>query len=209
MIVPVVDPTDTTMAPSGTTKQITVSQLLTSSQSYFMPADIGVQLATQDPAVYDSTQILTGGSVYLAKMQVRTAVTASKVCWIVTTGGNNTGGSTGTFTGLYSSAGTLLSGSADVAASLTGTGLVQLSLTTPKSLTAGTFVWVALMANLGTTQPVLAAAAAVDTAALNAGLTAATFRAAVNGTARTTLPSPITPASNSATGAYGFWAGLA
>ena len=206
-IVPVVDPSDTTMAPSGTTKRITVGNLLTSAQTYFQPADIGVLVASQDPAVYDAAQILTAGTVYLAKLPIRTAVTVSKTTWIVTTAG--TGASTGTFTALFSSTGALLSGSADVAASLTPAGLVQLSLTTPQALTAGSFVWSALLVNLASTQPTLSAAAAVDTAVLNAGLSAATFRAAVNGTGRTTLPASITPASNTATGAFGFWAGLA
>lgn len=44
--------------------------------------------------------------------------------------------------------------------------------------------------------------------AVNLGLTAATFRFAMNGTGRTALPASITPSANTATDFAGPWAAV-
>lgn len=166
------------------------------------PADNGLLVANMDWLMAGTTQILTGGTVYLMKVEIRQSMTWTNVWFDLQTAG--VGASTGSFVGLYSSAGTLLSGSADMAASLTGTtGPKSVALSTPQALTAGSFVWVAILVNLATTQPTLRIAAPVAHA--NANLTAASLRFCVNGTGVTALPSPsITPASNTATGAFTF-----
>lgn len=173
----------------------------------WLPSDIGIKVANFEPAVAGSTVIAIAGSIYLLKIMIRQSMVVSNVNFIVTGAGNNTNGSTGTFVALYSSNGAQISVSADVAASLTSSGLASLPLAGPVYLTAGTFVWVALVCNLGTTQPTFARAAGSIVTA-NAGATAASFWVAVNGTVQTALPTSITPASNTGTNALWFWAGI-
>lgn len=168
----------------------------------WLPADNGLLGAVADPYTYRQGQITTAGTVYLVKLPIRVAQTISFLWWDVPTAGS--GASTGSFTGLYSSAGTLLTGSSDIAASLTGTGAPKLTLTTPQALSAGTFVWAAILTNLASTQPNLGSTPA-PSVMLNANLAASAYRVAVNGTAQTSLPSTINPNSNTLTGAFGFW----
>lgn len=171
-------------------------------QSYaWTPADYGVLGATAPWEASGNGTALTAGTVYLLRYNVRYAHTVTNILLRVSSGGNNTGGSTGTFVGLYSSAGTLLSGSADVAGSLTTTGIKTLALTSAQPLAAGSFTWIALLVNLGTSQPSINSFANTSASIVNWNLTAANLRCAVNGTAATSLPSPITPSSNSTTNA--------
>jgi len=109
--------------------------------------------------------------------------------------------------GADSSAGTLLTGSADTASKLTAAGGQSMSLTTPQSLAAGTFVWVAFLENLATTQPQLRTFGALSASAPNVNLANATARVALNGTGLTSLPASITPSSNSITNAA-IWVGI-
>lgn len=170
-------------------------------------ADSGVLAANiTDPLAASNTALTIAGTLYLLRVNIYKAITWTNVLLAVTAAGNNTGGSTGTFVGLYNSAGTLLTGSLDVAASLTTAGTRTLALTTPQALSAGTFVWVAILTNLGTTQPTLArSGAAVNTQNFN--LAAASFRVAVNGTGLTALPPSITPGSNTGTNSLSFLVG--
>lgn len=173
-----------------------------------VPSDLSLlDFNMPDTSVAASTSILIAGTQYLNKFTIRTAVTITNLAFIVSIIGSNTGGSTGTFVGLYNSSGTLLSGSSDCAATLSGsTGLVTVPLTTPQPVAAGSFVWACIMTNLGTTQPTLAKSA-VASQVWQAGLTVSTARWAVNGTVRTTLQSPLTPASNTTAGAFALWCG--
>jgi hypothetical protein len=173
----------------------------------WIPADNNLLAATGDPyEASGASAAITAGSVYLSKIPVRSAFTATNVWFAVTTAGS--GASTGSFAGLYSSAGVLLSGSADIAAQLTGSvGPIEVTLTTPQALTTG-FVWVALLSNLATTQPKLADNPLGLTSIENLNLTAANFRFAINGTVQTSLPASITPASNVSAGGVNLWAGI-
>jgi hypothetical protein len=172
----------------------------------YIPADVGLLAANfDDPAMANSTTIMIAGTVYLTKILIRKAITAAKLNIMVTNAGNNTGGSTGTYVGLYNSSGTLLTSSSDVASSITAT-LVALPFTTSQALSAGTFVWAAILVNLGTTQPTLARSA-VGISVINAGLIASTYRCCVNGTSQTSLSS-ITPSSNTTTNALSWYIGL-
>lgn len=138
--------------------------------------------------------VMTAGTVYIQKQQIRVAITATNIIYGLQTVG--VGASTGSFVGLYSSAGTLLSGSADIATQLTtATGMITCPLTTPQALAAGTFVWTAVVCNLATTQAALFRGSANNVYS-NGLLTAAAFRFAANGTGLTALPASITPASN-------------
>ena len=152
----------------------------------WLPSDNNLLGAVADPYVYRSGQILTAGTVYLVKLPIRLATTITYLWWSVTTIG--AGSSAGSFTGLYSSGGSLLTGSSDIGTDLTSLSTYKMTLTTPQSLSAGTFVWAAFLSNLVATQPNLACATA-PSSLLNAGLTAASYRVAVNSPAATTVAS--------------------
>jgi hypothetical protein len=199
-----------TPSAAGLSNPVTISQGGTGQTTDPLPpglaSDAGLLVENYDGAAASSTVIMVAGTLYLLRLNIRAAITITNICVVVTTAGNNTGGSTGTFAGLYNSAGTLLSGSADVAGSLTSGGIKQLALTTPQALAAATFVWAALLVNLGTTQPTLARTAVPRFEVMNGVSAAGSFRVAANGTLLTALPSPsITPGSNTATGAQAFW----
>jgi hypothetical protein len=184
---------------SGTSYQLNPAG---SSGEQWAPEDNGLLVALGDPWVTTATDTMIAGTIYLMKLTIRRNMTISNIWILVNSAGSGT--STGSFAGLYSSAGTLLSGSADIAAKLTATGPQEIALTTPQALTAGTFVWVALVSNLSSTQPGLHGADASANQP-NVNLTAATYRFATNGTG-TSLPGSITPASNSQTAALTMWA---
>lgn len=175
-------------------------------------ADYGLLLQNFD-LTGTTTATATAGTVMLIRLNIRQAMTITYLYWNLTTNGNNTGGSGGTFTGLYNSSGSLLTGSSDVAASLaTGSPVaVKLTLTTPQALSAGTFVWAALLCNLGTTQPTLArASATLNTInVLTATLGGGTARAAAYTTgSQTVLPPSFTPSSQlSTTNGLPLWVG--
>ena len=159
-----------------------------------------------DPSALTSTNILIAGTLYLVKLPIRTAMTISNLVVVVSTAGGGT--STTSFAGLYSPSGTLLTGSSDVGTPLKSGGPATLPLTTPQALAAGSFVWGALLVNLGTTQPTLLKGGSITNGSANIGLAATAYRWAVNGTLLSALPSPsITPASNTATGALTVWCG--
>lgn len=173
----------------------------------WLPADNGLLGANTDPIATGSTTTLIAGTVYLAKLPVRSATLITNIVWAMATTG--AGASTGSFAGLISSAGALLSGSADIATQLTGaTGLISCPLTTPQAVAGGAeaaWPWAVLVANLATTQPTLNRGNGTI-AAVNGGLGAAALRFAVNGTGQTTLGS-ITPSANTQAGAFSFFAG--
>ena len=161
------------------------------------PQGNGLLAWTFDLSSATLATIATAGTLYLARVDVRYGFTATYIWFGISTGGS--GASTGSYVGLYSSSGGLLSGSSDIGSSITSSGNKQIALTTPQALTAGTFVWVAFLCNLATTQ----ATPRAGSLALNIGLSAATYRAASNGTSLTSLSS-ITPSSNSSANAYWF-----
>lgn len=169
------------------------------------PPDHGLLVWSSELDSCNATAALTAGNLYLIKLIIRSPLTISSL-WISTTVAAS-GASSGTFCGLYSSAGSLLTGSADVGASLTSTGNKQLAVTTPQPLSAGTFVWAALLVNFATTQPTVRCATTSGASIINLNLTAATFRAAVNGTLLTSLPPNITPSSNGQSGSIAIFVG--
>jgi hypothetical protein len=176
----------------------------------WLPADNALLGASEDlSSGMSASIILVAGTLYLVKLPFRAASTVTNIIWGLTVAG--VGASTGSFTGLYNSAGTLLSGSADIASQLTGAlGGITCPLTTPQSVQAGTFGWAAMLVNLATTQPTLLRAggggAGVQLMA-NFGLTAAVARFATNGTALAALPASVTPASNNIGAGSPFLAG--
>jgi len=160
----------------------------------WMPADNGLLVASGDlRAAVDGVSV-TSGSVFLVKLWIRSALTITNLWFIVSTAA--TGTSSGSYVGLYSSAGSLLSGSSDIATPLASQGAHSVALTSAQALSGGTFVWAAFLQTMSGTQPQLAGANYLGSCQ-NMNLTAANYAFAINGTVQTSLPSPsITPASN-------------
>ena len=160
--------------------------------SPWQPSDNGLLMATSDPATPSSNTALVAGSVYVMKLIARNALTVTNLWFSIASAG--VGASTGSFAGLYNSAGTLLSGSADIAASLTGTGPFSVALTQAQAVAAGAFVWAAILSNLATTQPspfrnITGAATG------NVNLAAAASRFGIAATGVTALPASFTPSA--------------
>ncbi|MFF1444101.1 collagen-like protein [Streptomyces sp. NPDC058295] len=170
------------------------------------PAAHGVAAWCYDPALAVNSTSLTSGTLYLVRVNVAAAVTATKLYWWA---GNSGSGAVASqnVVGLYNSSGTLLA-STNVDSAISSAGLKTTTIT-GQALTAGSYYWVALLFN-ASVPPTLTRASGwtgVDAAA-NLGLSAAGFRFATNGTGRTALPSTITPASNVGTDFAGPWAAV-
>lgn len=167
------------------------------------PARHGAAAWCYDPALAVNSTQLTGGTLYLARVDIAADVTATKIYWwVANTGSGATAGQN--WAGLYSSAGTLLA-SANVDSSFSSATLKTTAIAAT-ALTAGSFYWVALLFNASVTPTLTRASgwSGVDTAA-NLGLAASAYRFAKNGTALTALPSPIVPASNVGSDIAGPW----
>jgi hypothetical protein len=166
------------------------------AQLPWLPPDNTLLAANSDPLAAQQTALATAGTLYLMKITPRSTILISTVWLGMSVVG--AGASTGSFVGVYSPAGTLLTGSADIAASLTGAlGAISNAVTTPQTVLAGASVWIALLTNLAVTQPLLCKGLAGTAASLvNADLAAASFRFATNGTALSALPASFTPSAN-------------
>jgi hypothetical protein len=174
-----------------------------------IPSDHGLLAWTYSIDSAVSSDVMIAGTIYLVKLPVRYDFTATSVWFDISSAGSGT--SSGSFVGLYSSAGVLLTGSSDLGT--LSTGFKEYAFTTPQALTAGTFVWVAMLVNYASTQPTLRAmlsAPGPTNNIVNLNLTAANFRSAVpsGGTTQTALLNSFTPSSNTATGALPFWFGI-
>ena len=131
-------------------------------------------------------------------------LTVSYLWWGVHTAG--AGASSGSYTGLISASGDLLTGSADIGSELTSLQVAQCALTTPQNLSGAQFVWAALVTNLAATQPTLYCAVNNSNAAvINFNLPPESYLFALNGTDMTSLPETVTPSGNSAAAAL--WVG--
>jgi hypothetical protein len=172
----------------------------------WQPSDNSYLAANGDPLQIAGATILIAGTLYLSKLKARAGgLSLSAVRFSLNAAG--VGASTGSFGGLYSSAGLLLSGSADAGAALLGTGDLNIPLSAPgQPVPAGGFVWAALLVNLATTQPTMNRYTTSINTGANLGLAAAALECAVNGTGLASLPASITPASNTGAGAVAMFA---
>lgn len=171
------------------------------------PAAQNLTAWSYDPSGAVNAILLTSGTIYLAKLHIPADAAVTKLYWwMPVAGASVTAGQN--FGGLYSSAGARLV-QADADAKVTATAGLQTLTLASTALTAGSFVWAALVFNAGTAPTLAYASGATGaTTALNVGLTAATFRYATAGTGQTALPSSITPASNSASAIAGPWVAI-
>jgi len=157
------------------------------------PNDFGWKTWTCDPLVCNTTNLLATGSIYLMAVFVRSAMTISNVIYNVTTVGA-TLTSAENFIGLYNSSGTRVALTADQTTNFQTSGIHTAAFTSSYAATPGMY-YIAIVSN-GTTPPTLRASAGLSSTLLaNAGLSAASYRSAINGTG-TTLPSSLTLSSN-------------
>jgi hypothetical protein len=165
--------------------------------------DVGASLAS------GAGQALGNSVITLNRVNLRTAASVTNVVvYLGTLGSGLTSGQN--FAGLYNSSGTLIGTSADQTTTWnTGGsgGLKTIPLTGgPFACPAG-FYWVALLSNESAGTPAaFGRAGNLSSTLQNAGLSAATLRWCTNGTG-TSLPSTITPSSNSANSSA-YWAAL-
>jgi hypothetical protein len=158
-------------------------------------SDSGFLAWNFDPAICNSTAIPSAGYVWLARINLRVAVSITNVILF-----QNNAGATLTlnecYAGLFSSAGTLLGATADQSSNwATGNGVLKTMALTGGPYSAGPgFVWVGFVWN-GTTGPTMSRWAETS-GQQNIGMTAATCRAAANGSGSATSLASFTPSSN-------------
>ena len=191
------------VAGVGTTGQFLTSSGAGSLPSWqaapgFVPGDAGFLEWNFDPVVISAnTALTTTGTIYLNRVNVRTARSVSNITYSLGVVGSSLT-SPQNFAGLYSSGGTLIATTADQTVNWNtgGTiGVKTIGLTgAPFSVPAG-FVWVALMFN-GSGGPSFGRAFSVTAATANIGFaaSAARFGAATGGTV---LPATINTGNNS------------
>jgi hypothetical protein len=186
------------------TDLFTVNGVQTPANVY-QASDLGLIAWTLDPAATSGSTSAVSGTVFLAQVTLRYAQTISKLAVAVATGAATVTANQN-FLGLYNSAGTRVAVTAAGAidSAITSAGYLSQSVVTPYAAAAGTY-WVAYLNN-ATTAALLQRGTGATLSISNVGMTGAGMRYAVNGTAQTTLPSSITPASNSATNAFPMWA---
>ncbi len=154
------------------------------------PRSHGILAWAYDPAVVTNGAAATNGTCYFVQLQVNRSTTATKIYW-----GLNTAATTPTSSqnhiGLYNSSGTRLT-TTDITAKMTATGMQTETIS--QAVTPGLY-WIGFVMNASTPgQPYRSGG--LDVSLVNVGLTASTARYATNGTGATTLPSSITPGSN-------------
>lgn len=162
--------------------------------------------------------VTTAGLLYLTKIPMAGGTKITNLWFkIATAAATPTTGEN--FGGIYSSSGTLLATTGDLTTVIgTNTGAIQAALTTPYTTTAADNFYVGFFFNAGT-QPVLSTyvgftAVTTDVAKFGSvttfGNTAAKYPYSVSATTgnTTAMPASITMSSNTATGAYVFWAGV-
>lgn len=159
------------------------------------PWDNSLVGATSDPGDSSGTLLLTGGTIYLSKIPIPRGGTPTKLYWYVTTGAT-TATASQCWVAVLNSSGTILGAPVDVA-TVSETASLKSTTVAPGALTAGTFVWGAIVLAGSTVATVAIQNGSAKSTMTNAGLAAASLRYATNGTGQTTITNR-TPASNSA-----------
>lgn len=167
------------------------------------PRDNTIVGATADPALQSGLTLLTGGTIYLAKIPIARDATPTKLLWYVTTGATTPTASE-CWVSVLSSAGAILATPVDVATA-SGTSGLKTTTVAPGALAANTFVWGAIVCAAAVLPTLASGPAAALTTLGNVGCATAAMRFATNGTSQTTITAR-TPASNSAGPAI--WMGL-
>lgn len=192
--------TDDSLVVGGS---LTVSGVAVSAPPVTQPTDLGYQSWSYDPIGCRAGQVLTAGVLYLARVQIRQAVSLSTIYLGMTTPGSTlTAGQN--FVGLYNSTGTLVGSSADQSSSWTTGGVEKvIALSSSAAVTPG-FYWVGILAN-GTTPPTLAVGTQLISNLGGAAAGASARRFGAFGTAQTALPTSFTPSSVTALTNQTYW----
>lgn len=192
------------------------SYTLYTARSDVFPASYPMQTGTDQPQDHNyiawtgpldaltTGTVVTNGTIYLSKVQVRYRVSVSKILWWVSAVAVTPTASQN-WVGVYNSSGAQVIAPVGVDAATTSTGNKETAVT-PTVLTPGNY-YIALVFNAATA-PTLARGSGLAGNGWNAGLTASTYKYATNGTGATVLPASFTLSSNTATGFAGPWAGL-
>lgn len=176
-------------------------------QGEFRASDHGFLVWNYDVTIGAQTSTLTSGTVYMSKLNVRSAVTATNLCYVVQTAGSAlTSGQN--FVGLYDASGNRVAVSADLTADWGTAAYKATPFTASVGLSVGSYY--AAWLSVGTTPITLTRSAATMAGALNAGLTPATARYTTGGTGwtgQTSLPASGTMSSRTP-GATSVWCAL-
>jgi Head domain of trimeric autotransporter adhesin len=193
------------MLGTSTQQVIVPGDLQSVGLGSWQPSDNGLVAASYDLNAAQQTQIMTAGTLYLIALSPQFATTFAALWWAMSATG--TGTSSGSFSGLYSSSGALLTGSADIGANFVATSPtpVKCLLSQSQPITGNGFYWGALLVNLSGIQPTLYSGP--NLAIGNLGCTPVNYQYCINGTGLTTLPSQLTIASNALTGGHTYWSG--
>jgi hypothetical protein len=169
------------------------------------PQDQNLLAWSYDPVLQTASSVPDAGVLTLIRVPVyRAAAVTSVLLEVATAGSGLTSGQN--WAGLYTADGDLIGRTADQSSAWESFGLNTAGLTGgPYYLSQG-WVYVAILTN-GTARPAFGRATVQGSGAVNAGLTVATARYAVNSTDLTALPSSITMASN-AFSAVSYWTAL-
>jgi hypothetical protein len=161
----------------------------------------------------------TAGTLYLTKIPMAGGTKVTNLWFKIATAASGiTSGQN--FGGIYSSSGSLLATTGDLSTAIgTNTGAIQAPLTSAFTTAAADNFYVGFFFNASVTLPVLSCYTGFVTVTTSVasfgsvttfGNTAAKYPYAVSATGgnTTALPASITMSSNTATGAYVFWAGV-
>lgn len=193
-------PTFTNINYSGTLTG--PSGIITPSPNDGNPQMSGVNAWNFDPEIANSGGLLVTTTIYLHKIIINTAVTATNIVVGVTTqGGTLTSGQN--LCAIYNSSGTRLAITVDQTVAWGTSGGKACALTAPVALPAGTY-YIGILSN-GTT-PITVAESPGFSQAYNNVQAASLLRHSTNGTG-TTLPASVTLASN-VSSARSTWVGI-
>jgi hypothetical protein len=169
------------------------------------PQDQNLLAWSYDPVMQTGNSTPPAGVLTLIKVPVYRACAVTNILLEVAAAGSGlTSGEN--WAGLYTADGALIGQTADQSSEWESSGLNTAALAGgPYYLSQG-WVYVAILTN-GTTSPAFGRATVQGSGAVNAGLTVATARHAVNSSAQKTLPSSITMSGN-AFSATAYWAAL-
>lgn len=162
---------------------------------------------TFDPATNLAASTVTTGSILMAKIALREASSITNLIVSINTAGVGlTAGQN--FAGLYTAAGGLLSQTADQTANWGSTGVKVMPLTAPVGTLGGSYLFVAILVN-GGTSPAFARGSQLSSGAstINVGLSTTEARYATSGAGLTSLPGSITMGARTPS-AMALWAAM-
>jgi hypothetical protein len=205
--IPIAHATGATFKQVVTAGWLTAANAITAGTFSWLPSDQGLLAWNFDPAGISLTgTAMVSQTLYVMAISIHAPVTVSKAWFNVVTAATSL---TSAGIALFNSSGTQIATSTATATfTSTGNRSATLTVTGGQSLTLQPGLYYLAVFNNGTGVASLGPSAAGNLAAANLNLAAATLRFSVNGTAVTANPASLTPASNTATGAFTFWAGL-